>query len=105
MEIPSSHPAATRGFLARLPPAQNDRKRHAAALPGLRCLERVLDALPDERRGGGRNDYPIAGVVFLHASVEMPLRELSGNPALPDPCGFHPYRARAGAGMSRIPRG
>ena len=51
MEAASSHPAATRGFPARLPPAQDDRtgtvrKRHVAALPGLRRLERVLDACP-----------------------------------------------------------
>ena len=80
-------------------------------LPDLRRLERVLDALPDERivaaleerRGRGRNDYPvtamwralIAGVVFQHASVALLLRELSRNPALLDLCGFHPVPRKA----------
>ena len=59
-------------------------------------LELALEHLPDgpvvaalsERRGRGRDDYPVeamwralvAGVVFQHASVESLLRELRRNP-------------------------
>ena len=68
-------------------------------LPELERLELVLKALPDEellsaleqRRGRGRDDYPIraliAGIVFQHVSVESLLRELRRNPALLDVAG------------------
>jgi len=64
----------------------------------------VRDNLPDEklvmaleeRRGNGRDDFPvramwnavIAGVVFQHESIESLIRELSRNPALLEACGF-----------------
>lgn len=79
-------------------------------LPELERLERVLKVLPDEellraleqRRGRGRDDYPIgamwrlliAGIVFQHGSVESLLRELRRNPALLDVCGFDPMGPR-----------
>ena len=80
--------------------------RDVDQLPDLRRLELALEHLPDgpvvaalsERRGRGRDDYPVeamwralvAGVVFQHASVESLLRELRRNPALLDLCGFDP---------------
>jgi len=58
----------------------------------------VRDNLPDEniilslkqRRGNGRDDFPIlamwngliTGEVFQYESIELLIRELSGNPAL-----------------------
>ena len=72
--------------------------------PELERLEMVLKALPDEellaaleqRRGRGRDDYPIramwralvAGIVFQHVSIQSLLRELRRNPALLEVCGF-----------------
>jgi hypothetical protein len=69
-------------------------------------LRLVLEALPDEalmvrleqRRGRGRDDYPVralwnsllAGIVFQHESVESLRRELSRNGELRDLCGFDP---------------
>ena len=96
-------------------------------LPELERLELVLKALPDEellraleqRRGRGRDDYPIramwralvAGIVFQHVSVESLLRELRRNPALLDVCGFDPMGPRrrpkrtGGLGPKEVPRG
>ena len=96
-------------------------------LPELERLELVLKALPDEellsaleqRRGRGRDDYPIramwraliAGMVFQHVSVESLLRELRRNPALLDVCGFDPMGPRrrpkrtGGLGPKEVPRG
>lgn len=67
-------------------------------------LRLVLEYMPDEelmrtleqRRGHGRNDYPVramwnsvlAGIVFQHESVEKLRRELSRNGQLRDMCGF-----------------
>ena len=69
-------------------------------------LRLVLEGLPDEglmvsleqRRGRGRDDYPVralwnsllAGIVFQHESVESLRRELSRNGELRDLCGFDP---------------
>ena len=69
-------------------------------------LRLVLEALPDEalmiklenRRGKGRDDYPVravwnsilAGIVFQHESIESLRRELSRNGELRDLCGFDP---------------
>ena len=69
-------------------------------------LRLVLEVLPDEglmvrleqRRGRGRDDYPVralwnsllAGIVFRHESVESLRRELSRNGELRDLCGFDP---------------
>ena len=69
-------------------------------------LRLVLEVLPDEglmvrleqRRGRGRDDYPVralwnsllAGIVFQHESVESLRRELSRNGELRDLCGFDP---------------
>jgi len=69
-------------------------------------LRLVLRGLPDEalmrrleeKRGRGRDDYPIratwnsllAGIVFQHESVESLRRELSRNGELRDLCGFDP---------------
>lgn len=66
-------------------------------LPELQRLSLVLDYLPDEaivqaleeKRRGGRNDYPVAamwravvaGIVFQHESMASLIRELSRNPA------------------------
>jgi len=70
-------------------------------------LHLVLDALPDEplvsfleqRRGRGRNDYPvrpmwnavIAGIVFQHPSAASLIRELWRNGELRQMCGYHPF--------------
>ena len=80
--------------------------RDVEALPDLRRLGLVLDALPDAelvgaleaRRGRGRNDYPVAamwralmaGVVFQHASMNALSRELGRNAGLLELCGFDP---------------
>lgn len=69
-------------------------------------LRLVLESLPDEelmiklenRRGKGRDDYPVravwnsilAGIVFQHESIESLRRELSRNGELRDLCGFDP---------------
>jgi len=69
-------------------------------------LRLVLDAIPDEplvrfleeRRGRGRDDYPVrpmwnavlAGVVFQHSSCASLTRELWRNPGLRQLCGFDP---------------
>ena len=69
-------------------------------------LRLVLESLPDEelmiklenRRGKGRDDYPVravwnsilAGIVFQHESVESLRRELSRNGELRELCGFDP---------------
>ena len=55
----------------------------------------ILDAL-EERRGHGRDDYPVvamwramlAGIVFQHESAQSLLRELQRNPPLLALCGF-----------------
>jgi hypothetical protein len=70
-------------------------------------LRLVLDALPDEalvsfleqRRGRGRDDYPIrpmwnaviAGIVFQHPCAAALLRELRRNGELRQLCGFNPF--------------
>ena len=70
----------------------------------LEILKLVLENLPDEKimrelenkRGKGRNDYPIravwnsiiAGVVYEHDSVESLIRELKRNLSLREMCGF-----------------
>lgn len=70
-------------------------------------LRLVLDALPDEqlvkfleeRRGKGRDDYPIrpmwnaviAGIVYQHPSAESLRRELRRNGELRQICGFDPF--------------
>jgi len=70
-------------------------------------LRLVMDVLPDEefmrylenRRGRGRNDYPIrptwnailAGIVFQHEHVESLRRELKRNAELRYLCGFDPF--------------
>ena len=70
-------------------------------------LRLVLSALPDEelvsfleeRRGRGRDDYPIrpmwnaviAGIVFQHPSAAALLRELRRNGELRQMCGFNPF--------------
>lgn len=72
----------------------------------------VLSALPDEplmrrleqRRGRGRDDYPIrptwnaviAGIVYDHPSAASLLRELRRNGELRQVCGFDPGRGAAG---------
>lgn len=77
-------------------------------------LKLVLHVIPDDefaraleqRRGNGRNDYPIrptwnallAGVVFQHPSAASLLRELRRNGELRDLCGFDPF-----AGASAVP--
>ena len=91
------------------------------ALPDLRRLEMVIDALPDEqiiaaleqKRGRGRNDYPVramwrallAGIVFQHRSIESLLRELRRNPALLELCGFDPLprQGKPKAALERHP--
>lgn len=76
-------------------------------------LRLVLDALPDEelvrfleeRRGGGRDDYPvrpmwnavIAGIVFQHPSAAALIRELWRNGELRQLCGFNPFGGMASA--------
>ncbi|MBT7054996.1 MAG: transposase [Lentisphaerae bacterium] len=71
-------------------------------------LKLVLGVIPDERlvrfleerRGKGRDDYPVrpcwnallAGVVFQHVSAASLLRELRRNGELRDLCGFDPFR-------------
>ncbi len=75
-------------------------------LPDLERLRLALDHLPDqqilqaldERRGKGRNDYPVsamwratvAGVVLQHKSIASLVRELHRNPSLLGLCGFNP---------------
>jgi hypothetical protein len=70
-------------------------------------LRLVLGALPDEalvsfleqRRGRGRDDYPIrpmwnaviAGIIFQHPSAAALLRELRRNGELRQLCGFNPF--------------
>ena len=67
----------------------------------------MLSALPDEslvsfleeRRGRGRDDYPIrpmwnaviAGIIFQHPSAAALLRELRRNGELRQLCGFNPF--------------
>ena len=74
-------------------------------------LRLVLDALRGEdlvgfleqRRGRGRDDYPIrpmwnaviAGVVFQHPSAAALIRELWRNGELRQLCGFNPFGAMA----------
>ena len=81
----------------------------------LHRLHLVLNNLPDEavvglleqRRGNGRDDYPIrvlwnsliAGIVFQHPSIEALLRELRRNAELRQVCGFNPIR-----GAEVVPR-
>lgn len=73
-------------------------------LGDLKRLQLVLEAMPDEelmrameqRRGRGRNDYPIramwnsvlAGIVFQHDGIEKLRRELVRNGQLRELCGF-----------------
>jgi len=73
----------------------------------------VLSALPDEslvrfleeRRGRGRDDYPvrpmwnavIAGIVFQHPSAAALIRELWRNGELRQVCGFDPLRGMGAA--------
>ncbi len=80
--------------------------KHIDADSDLNRLRLVLSALPDEqfvslleqRRGKGRDDYPIrpvwnamlAGIVFQHPSAASLLRELSRNGELRHLCGFNP---------------
>lgn len=77
-------------------------------LGDLNKLKLVLENLPDEKlvrkleekRGNGRDDYPvramwnsiIAGVVFRHESIEKLIEELSRNGQLRYICGFRKYR-------------
>ena len=77
-------------------------------------LRLVLSALPDEplvrfleeRRGHGRDDYPVrptwnallAGIVFQHPSAASLLRELWRNAELRQLCGFEPL-----SGMAAVP--
>ena len=93
---------------------------HVESLGDFERLRRVLDALPDEalvaaleeRRGRGRNDYPVhamwralvAGMVFQHPSIEALLREFNRNPALLDACGFHPVPTRGRRKVVQDPR-
>jgi hypothetical protein len=74
-------------------------------------LELVLDNLPDEefmrlleeKRGNGRNEYPVravwnsilAGIVFQHISIESLRRELCRNGELREMCGFDPLDGAA----------
>ena len=80
--------------------------KHIEADSDLNRLHLVLSVLPDEqfvslleqRRGKGRDDYPIrpvwnamlAGIVFQHPSAASLLRELSRNGELRHLCGFNP---------------
>lgn len=79
----------------------------------LHRLRLVLAALPDEplvrlleqRRGRGRDDYPvrpmwnalIAGIVFQHPSAAALIRELWRNAELRQLCGFDPLRGMGAA--------
>jgi hypothetical protein len=79
----------------------------------LNRLGLVLSALPDEplvrlleqRRGRGRDDYPvrpmwnalIAGIVFQHPSAAALIRELWRNAELRQLCGFDPLRGMGAA--------
>ena len=81
-------------------------------LPELQRLSLALNYLPseaiiqalEEKRQGGRDDYPvaamwravIAGIVFQHESVASLVRELSRNPRLLSVCGFDPLPRRRG---------
>jgi len=83
----------------------------------LRRLEFVLEALPDEklmqkleqRRGRGRDDYPvravwnslIAAVVFEHEKVESLRRELMRNGELRQVCGFDLHLGSAAVPTAR----
>jgi hypothetical protein len=80
--------------------------KHIEADSDLNRLRLVLSVLPDEqfvslleqRRGKGRDDYPIrpvwnamlAGIVFQHPSAASLLRELNRNGELRHLCGFNP---------------
>lgn len=81
--------------------------RQIDAASDLDRLRLVLAALPDEplvafleqRRGRGRDDYPVrpmwnavvAGVVFQHPSSASLVRELWRNAELRELCGFDPF--------------
>ena len=80
-------------------------------LGDLERLQLLVENLPDEnlmrvleeRRGNGRNDYPLrplwnsflAGQIFQHASIESLRRELQRNGQLRHVCGFDPCRGLA----------
>lgn len=82
--------------------------RDVAATSDLERLGLVLDNLPDEafvgdleeRRGKGRNDYPVrpcwnaflASFLYGHSSAAALLRELGRNAELREVCGFDPHR-------------
>jgi len=88
--------------------------QHIDTASDLHRLQLVLSALPDEplvrfleeRRGRGRDDYPvramwnalIAGIVFQHPSAAALIRELWRNAELRQLCGFDPLR-----GMGAVP--
>ena len=85
--------------------------REVEAASDLARLHLVLNVIPDERlvryleerRGKGRDDYPVrpswnallAGVVFQHVSSASLLRELRRNGELRDLCGFDPFKGAA----------
>jgi len=85
--------------------------KHIEADSDLNRLRLVLVALPDEpfvrlleqRRGKGRDDYPVrpvwnamlAGIVYQHPSAASLLRELRRNGELRDLCGFDPLMGEA----------
>ena len=80
-------------------------------LPGLQWLALVLDSLPDdlviealeERRGYGRNEYPVRATwralmtsfVFQHVLIESLVRELNRAGELLSICGFNPLPRQA----------
>lgn len=81
--------------------------RDVDAASDLDRLRLVLQAIPDEglmerleeRRGRGRNEYPVramwnsvlAGVVYQHPTVETLRRELKRNEGLRELCRFEPF--------------
>jgi hypothetical protein len=80
--------------------AASDLDRLVLVLHALSLVDEKLVSFLEERRGKGRDDYPvrpmwnavIAGIVFQHPHVESLRRELRRNGELRQVCGFDPFR-------------
>jgi hypothetical protein len=84
--------------------AASDLDRLRLVLSALSLVDEDLMVTLEERRGKGRDDYPIrptwnaviAGIVYQHRCIESLRRELRRNGELRQLCGFDPFKgARA----------
>jgi hypothetical protein len=79
--------------------AASDLDRLALVLEALSSVDEKLVSFLEQRRGRGRDDFPIrpmwnaviAGIVYQHPSAESLRRELRRNGELRQLCGFDPF--------------